>query len=293
MTMNTDSSENSTPTDDQLRRAVSFLWPEMKDVHLTEEEVAYLAELSVEAPDELAVPENRRLYGHLLFCEECRAVHADLVQSLQQSESEAAVAEIEIPPVPAVILGHEPVAAAGDVAEARAEAFLVRLLETGMDIARRLQDLAQAWERILSQRLEQHLQARLHRTAEQKETLKERLDQVDLRETRLGEQLGRLGVSTGLQLDELWVGEGTLEKLLHVIIAVVREAGELVGLLLMPLREMHIEWTLERLQVRRKTLQRELQDTITYEHALRSKLQTVRTTLAQTTASPPRQTTSG
>ena len=59
-------------TESEWLRAAKYIWPEQEtDDHLSNEDLSYYAELSVNWPELLASEETEEISRHLLQCDEC------------------------------------------------------------------------------------------------------------------------------------------------------------------------------------------------------------------------------
>jgi hypothetical protein len=259
-------------TDEQLDRIVAELWPGGELYHLTDEELAHLAELSVHDPARLDDPRLARQTRHLAHCEAC----ADALVALAEFVANPSLPEpAGIPELDPALLAALAEALPYDLQGRQRLALAVRLLES-------LGEWSQRLCLLLARLLERVVERQLERSQQRAGSLSERLSQLETLRAQVQERIERLLDWTRTQLsDELrdriwgaeWLPSSQRGKLLDLMIAL----KALVGGVSQPLQELVLQLRLNRVEMRQTVLKRELQQTQRQQAALKRKLDELRT----------------
>ncbi|MBN1401173.1 MAG: hypothetical protein JXA74_10070 [Anaerolineae bacterium] len=264
-------SDNGELTDELLDRIVAELWPQGELYHLTPEELAHLAELSVYAPRRLQSPGLARQTRHLARCEEC----ADALVALAAYIADPSLPTPERMPEPdPALLAALFEALPHDLQGRQRLALAVRLLEGLGEWSQRLCVL-------LAKLLERVVERQLERSKRRAGSLSNRLRQLETLRARVEAQIESLLDWARDQLsDDLreriwgaeWLSTSQRGKILDVVISLTvlaRDVGQ-------PIQEMLLELRLNRVAMRQTVLKRELQQTQQQHAALTRKLEELR-----------------
>ncbi len=274
-------------TDSDLRRAVESLWPDRKGQHLTDEEIAYIAEIYASSPDEMASPRVQYLTSHLFHCSQCLEDVSALADLLRQEAPEpVSCPEIDLSflAVPEEVPAPRPTPEPRRLSPSE-QGVLISLLElaqgaleTGEEILSVTQRWTQKGMRALRIRVAKLLERKVREAQAKQAGLTQALEHNQSLQEALEDKMEQaLRLAQGYLSSR---GQG------DVLADLAQKALELLLYIVRPLQRAFYEFQLDLVRAKRERLEKELQYTIRLQNDLEVKLAYISTVMAQEEGAP-------